>query len=257
MIVLCYGMTKSGSTLAFELCKAVLAAHGHVQRQLSDAVVVREGHGGNFMVRPTPEKLQRTLLELAPGEIIAIKLHARLTTETRTYLASPVARDSCRVQVSYRDPRDIALSLLDAGQHIREHYPEFNRGFARFHTLRESAEGAAVQMEVCKIWAGLPGALHLHYEDTAFAPEPVIARMCEQLGLAQFDAVTLAAVRNTAFAEAQAQKNKAMSHRHQDDLTPEQNEVLLSSIPGARPFIEKACIHRDYRWMSEDWSRGV
>ena len=75
MIVLSYGMTKSGSTLAFELCKAVLEQRGYEQRHLPDDVVT-EGHHINFLADVTVANLEKLVAEVAPSEIIAIKIHA-------------------------------------------------------------------------------------------------------------------------------------------------------------------------------------
>jgi hypothetical protein len=252
MIVLCYGMTKSGSTLGFELCRAALQARGYQQRRLSDAVV-RAGHDINFMGDPTPDHLQKTLGELRRQEIIAVKLHGPLDTETRRYLESADGRDRFRVQVSYRDPREIALSLLDAGEKIRQHHPELTRGFARFHSLGEAGAHAALQLEVGKAWASVQAALPLYYDDVAFAPDQVIERIGSHLGLAAFNATERAAIKEMAFDKAQVQKNRAVRNRHLHDLTPAQNEWLLDHIAGARAFIENACINRDYRWMAEQW----
>ncbi|MDP3858098.1 MAG: sulfotransferase domain-containing protein [Stagnimonas sp.] len=256
MIVLCYGMTKSGSTLTFELCRASLEARGHHQRRLSDAVM-RSGHAGNFMGKPSPALIDQALQELQDGERIAIKLHGLLDKDCRGHLDAAVAAGRCRVLVSYRDPRDVALSLLDAGARLRGEQPLADRGFARFHDLQEAGLHVARQLQVCRNWASVRGALHLYYEDVAFEPLPVIERIGQQLGLARFEPAELEAIHSLALERAEPLKNRAERQRHRQELSPEAGEALLTGLPGGQEFVERACQARDYRWMAEDWGGGT
>src|SRR5579863_5931463 len=102
MIVLSYGMLKSGSTLAFELCKSVLTESKFVQRRLPDDVVT-PGHHINFFANLTVSTLGRALDEVAPSEIIAIKVHSALRPAEMQFVEKAVAEGVMKVQENFRD----------------------------------------------------------------------------------------------------------------------------------------------------------
>ena len=135
MIVLSYGMTKSGSTLAFELCKSVLQQRGYEQRRLPDGAVA-PWHHINFMNTLTVENLQRALDEVSPKEIIAVKTHVAIGPDERAFIEKRIAEASIKVHVNYRDPREVCLSLVDAGVQARE---KGRPAFAEIHTLADAA----------------------------------------------------------------------------------------------------------------------
>jgi len=250
MIVLSYGITKSGSTLAFELCKALLEARGHRQRRLPDHTVAPR-HSVNFMVRPTPARLLALLDAVPATECIAIKLHGALPIESENLLRNAAIQSQFCVQVSYRDPREICLSLRDAGAQCRAREPEATRGFGTIHTLEQAAAFAGPQLTHCRQWAALPGALPLYYEDVAFTPEATLQRMSHQLGLAPLEAAEQAAVIKAVFEHTHTQRNKAVRARHCAELTAAESESLLDAMPIARDFIERACLRRDYAWLAD------
>ena len=248
MILLCYGMTKSGSTLAFELVKAILERHGHVQRRLPDGVV-RPLHTVNFANFQTPDDLAHLKAEVAPGETIAIKVHGPLAADTRAYLEAAINEGSYTLHVNYRDPREVCLSLLDASEKARARDPEATRGFGIIKGWDEAAAFAQKQIQHCLAWASVPGALHLYYNDVAFATEPVLDRICAHLALPRLSAEENAALRQQVFDTAFTQRNKAVIDRWRQDLTEAQNAELLARIEGAAQFIERACEARDSEWL--------
>lgn len=248
MILLCYGMTKSGSTLAFELVKAILEYHGHVQRRLPDGVV-RPLHTVNFSNFQTPDDLTRLKAEVAAEEIIAIKVHGPLAPDTQAWLEAAIAEGSYRLHVNYRDPREVCLSLLDASEKARARDPDATRGFGIIQGWEAAAAFAQKQVQHCLAWAAVPGALHLYYNDVAFATEAVLDRMCAHLMLPLLSTTENAELRQQVFETAFTQRNKAVADRWRSDLTSAQNADLLARIEGATCFIERACEARDTEWL--------
>ncbi|MES2684950.1 MAG: hypothetical protein V4650_15625 [Pseudomonadota bacterium] len=255
MIVLCYGMLKSGSTLAFELCKAVLEAKGLVQRRLPDEVV-RAGHAGNFIGKLLPEQLLGLQAAVGPDEIIAIKTHAPLPLETRAAILAGQAQGAIRLQVSFRDPREICLSLLDAGARARGREGSGAQGFGAIHTLEQAARFIENQIRHCVSWAAVSDALLLPYNEVAFDPDPVITRLCADLGIGMLDQLEREAVRDRVFNRGHTLRNKAVKDRHRE-LTEPQNQFLLDTIPDARPFVEQVCERQDYTWFARRWRQEV
>jgi hypothetical protein len=123
MLVLCYGIQKSGSTLAFELVRGVLQTAGFDQAFLRNE---RFKAGGpipetarNFIEHITKTKVEDLLAEIGRERWIAVKTHSGFPDEMFPWLEDLQARDALQVVVSWRDPRDICLSLLDAGEWSR------------------------------------------------------------------------------------------------------------------------------------------
>lgn len=255
MIVLCYGITKSGSTLAFELVKALLEARGFPQRLLARELV-RPGHPGNFVVAPEPMQLQQLSASLAPGEIIAVKLHGDLPASSAVLLSTPAAHRAFRVLVSYRDPREVCLSLMEAAEQNRAREPAAVRGFgAVIKNFDDAIHFTAAQLAHCLQWASVPGALPLYYEDVAFGGNKALVRMAAHLGLAPFLDDELTAIGRQLREDTNTLRNKAVPGRYRE-LGAEREAQLLQAIPIASTFIERACQQRDDRWLADTMHRS-
>ncbi|MEM0909067.1 MAG: hypothetical protein AAGJ94_17005 [Pseudomonadota bacterium] len=239
MILLCYGITKSGSTLAFELAKGILAAAGHEQTQLPDGVV-EPGRKINFINTITEERLE-PLFAAAPGDkLIAVKTHAGFSRSLLPYLDSKVDAGALKVHAAYRDPREICLSLMDAGERARA---KGRQAFSDVSSLDVAAENVARQMATFLRWASIKGTLHLNYNTTAFDMDNAVRTMASHLGVP----VDAPAVSQTVTGGAFTQKNKAVQDRYKDELTVRQNEELYAKF---RQFIENACVSQNQNWFA-------
>jgi hypothetical protein len=244
MIVLSYGMTKSGSTLAFELCKSVLQQRGFEQRRLPDGVVA-PWHHINFISELSVASLQRLVEAVSSSEIITIKTHLGFGDDEKWFIEDGIRDGGIKVHVNYRDPREICLSLVDAGVQARENEKP---AFAEVRTLRDAARIVRRQLNVCRRWGSLQGVLHLHYDDVAFDTRRVAEQLNADFG---FDPVSDAEYNEIAyrvFSEAFTQKNKGVKHRYKE-LNARQNEFLVREVPGIGDFINRICVERDYRWF--------
>jgi hypothetical protein len=251
MIVLSFGMLKSGSTLAFELCKSILSHRHFEQRRLPDGVVAG-GHTINFLEQVTVAALLRVLEEVAPSEIIALKTHSAIHPAEMQLVETAISEGRMRVHVNLRDPREMALSLVDAGARARE---KRRQAFSEIVKLEDAVKVVERQLAVCRSWGCIRGATYLHYNDVAFDTPAAVRRMCEDLGLEMFDDDELQPVIDRVFNEVFTQRNKAVKDRYKDDLTVRQNEFLLDEIRGARAFIRRVCEQRDYGWFTQPRER--
>lgn len=144
-----FGMSKSGSTYAFELTKKLLAQHGLAQPRLTNEAV-RERDHINYSERWDDERVAVMIAEAdAVPTTIVVKTHQPPTNAiVHRMLAGEVVG-----HVVYRDPRDAALSLLDAGRAARE------RGsvtWADFRTLDDVLAKIDAQVDSLRAWAALP-----------------------------------------------------------------------------------------------------
>jgi hypothetical protein len=253
MIVLCYGMTRSGSTLAFELCKAVLAQRGYEQRPLPEGAV-EGGRRINFINKVSIRDLRRLLKEVSATERIAVKIHVSIGLEQVRFLETCVRQGSARVHVNYRDPREVCLSLIDAGVRARE---RGRQAFSEVYSLTDAAKIVNRRLAACRRWGSIRGALHLYYNDVAFNTRYAIDQICNDFNFALPDDKEYNAIVDHVFNKAFTQKSKAVIDRHKE-LTLSQNEFLNKEIPELQAFITRVCAKRDYGWFQEspDLSSG-
>jgi len=132
MIILSYGMQRSGSTLTYEIIRIILEENGFPQHILPNDIKMHD-RNDNFVDEVSIKKLD-SIQNYIGDNIICIKTHSPLSHEVHDYIKNnteifPV------VIVSYRDPRDIGLSLLDSGWAARlkepNIYPKYVLAFYR------------------------------------------------------------------------------------------------------------------------------
>jgi hypothetical protein len=223
MLVPCYGIQKSGSTLTFELVKGVLQTAGFEQTFLRNerfkAGVPVPQSARNYIERITKEKIEGLIAEIGSDRRIAVKTHGAFPDEMFPWLEEMQARRELQVIVSWRDPRDICLSLLDAGERSRR----IKAGaFTELQTLDAAAAYVSKRIARYRKWAALRGTLRLDYDAVAFAPDAAIDAIEKDLGVAS-DRVQ---AKQYAFEEADTRKNKALRDRHLDEMTAEQMAKL-------------------------------
>ncbi|HEY1961611.1 MAG TPA: hypothetical protein VGG69_04260, partial [Rhizomicrobium sp.] len=113
MLVICYGMPKSGSTLAFELVRGVLMNGGHDQRKIRTSIGIKRRGPGNHLAAVSRSALEHAIGEIGPDRTVAAKTHLPLPVPLFGWLETMQAARKIQVIASYRDPRDMVLSMLD------------------------------------------------------------------------------------------------------------------------------------------------
>ncbi|MEM0907578.1 MAG: sulfotransferase [Pseudomonadota bacterium] len=230
MIVFSYGITKTGSTLAFELIKGCLESVGQPQRRLDDGLV-EPGHPINFLAirRHTPEELQALVDAVPADEIIAVKTHDSFAPPHRDVIERG-CRDGLIVpQVVHRDPRDTCLSMLDAGTEARKNG---RQAFSEFLTIEDTKDAIERQLRNLDIWLQMPNVLELQYDELVDNPFGVIGKIGTALGITPDPAFA----HNHAFNKAFTQKNKAKLHRYLEDMSPDDQASVVDRF---RPYMER------------------
>ena len=245
MIVLSYAMTKSGSTLALELCKALLEQRGYPQRRLPDGIV-QPGPRINFAHKFAPQIVSRMLEEVGEDEIIAIKTHNGLTKGQARFIEERVAAGQIKVHVNHRDLREICLSLMDAGENARS---KGKPAFAEIHTLADAADAIRTQIMRSKYWCSIKGALHLHYNDVAFNTRVAADQMCNDFNFEPVTDEEFDVICKKIFGGAFTQKNKARIDRYKE-LSQSDEKLLHDKIPDLQGHIRGVCLDRDYSWFA-------
>jgi hypothetical protein len=229
MLILCFGITKSGSTLAFELIKGMLESIGHPQNRLPDGPVKRE-HPVNF-VEPVDRETLRDLLAAVGDRWLAVKSHSPIGDGTFVYLERLQEQGRVRVVVSYRDPRELCLSLMDAGVQARA---LGMKEFSEFNDLDFTARVVRRKFGHFRKWGALRGALRLDYDVVAFSPQNAIESLERHFGI-RCDRKW---AKEHAFERAFTQKNKAKRNRAIEEFSPELYEALTAAFADILDFVE-------------------
>ena len=246
MLVISYGIPKSGSTLAYEVLRGVLTSAGHTQDvfyndRLEDAEPAR-GAKRNFLTRIVRERIEELIAKIPPSQIVAVKTHAAFKPDLFRWLEELQQKRVLQVIASYRDPRDICLSLVDAGERLRQRGQE--RSFARVTDLDVAVGNVGQRLVGFRRWAALKGTLRLNYEVVAFEPLKAIAAIEEVLGVKSDHEQVM----RYAFEEAFTLKNKAKRHRYEDELDETQKTALRKEF---RKFIKHVMERNDQAWFDE------
>jgi hypothetical protein len=222
-----YGMPKSGSTLAFELTRTMLEMAGENQDKISSPAIHTDSPI-NFVKafdKTTLTSLQQaTATRSGP---CVVKTHSKLF---------PVAAKELRAgqlfgQAVCRDPRDIALSMLDAA---REGRAWGNGPNGPFRQVEETIPRIRTQINNFLAWASCENILALHYEQVAFDTEAAAARIAAQLGIV----ADLPKIIDRVVNERFTQKNRAIPQRWKIDMKPDDAAKLAVEFA---EFIETHC----------------
>lgn len=241
MLVLCYGMPKSGSTLAFELVRAVLQSSGFQQENLSYKIRgAHESRGRNFVPKVSRKNLSALISCAGQSRMLAAKTHAALRDEMFGWMEAAQAEGKLQIIASYRDPRDICLSLLDSARKSRV---TGARAFAGIRNLDKAARRVSERIDQFRRWASIRGALRLDYDIVAFSPDRAIVEIEKSLHIK----CERERVKKQVFEEVDTQKNKARRHRHVDELTEAELTKLTTKF---RQFI-RICEEDDQAWFDE------
>jgi hypothetical protein len=214
-IYVSYGVTKTGSTLAFEVARVVLEQAGVDQSRLPDSVVAGP-YRNNFLAAVVSEQVPAVVAAAEErGGLVAVKTHSGPGAGARQ-----AARSGRLIgHVVFRDPRDIVLSLLDAGARARQ---ESRRAFSEIVTIEDALVGLGRQVAKMNRWLELPGMMPLLYDRFAFNTARTARLLACQLGVS-VDAEKAAAALEGRFT----QRNKAKPFRHLEEMDPaDQRRVM-------------------------------
>ncbi|MEL6476645.1 MAG: sulfotransferase domain-containing protein [Pseudomonadota bacterium] len=170
-------MPKSGSTLAFQLSRAV--ALGRWQKPDPRGEFTDHTGTPSAFCRDWSAPELRRILDAAEDRrrMLVIKTHSGPSAAVREAAKSGLVR----VQAVCRDPRDIALSMVDMG---RSGGAWGRVGKGKTVAGPEDARvRIAGQIQTFHEWASMPGVLTLNYERVAFDMKGTVARIAGHMGV--------------------------------------------------------------------------
>lgn len=210
-----YGMWKSGSTYAFELTKAMFAQNGYPQPRLSDDAV-EAGHHINFVRDWTGEQLKAIINEAEEhGTIIVLKTHRSPSSSVIELLNSNLAFG----HAVYRDPRDMALSLLDAGSLARK---TGNQAFSNIYSLDDAIKRIHSQIKIFNQWTALTNIEPISYSKITTDPLSLSNLISQQTGISPYQLEDAERIKKSKFI----QFNKGQQNRYKKEMSISQQEKV-------------------------------
>ena len=119
---------------------------------------------------------------------------------------------------TYRDPREIALSLVDHGRESQQR----GQNPVRFRDLNDATDSLDLierQLGIFDRWEGLPKIETWYYDDFAFNADLSFDKLARQTGLKPLTKAEREAFDGTAGTKF----NKAIQHRWKSELTDEES----------------------------------
>ncbi len=227
-----YGMTKTGSTLAFQLVRSALDLCGFPQDRVP-LDVVNPVLRRNFVNHISPRQLGELKDEAKKrGYPIALKTHMR----PDDCVVEAIQSGEAIAHACYRDPRDMALSMLDHGAQSRESGGE---EFAEITSLEQAFANIRSQHDSLTAWLRLPNVMPLYFGDIAFNTADTARRILVQLKL-KLDPHVLAEVVQT---QRFTQKNKAVPRRYPEEMDADLSATIAKEFA---PLIDRFINNRQH-----------
>ena len=169
-----YGIPKSASTFAWQLIKRIAIRGG-----LPIATLTAKSKGRNSLedyIDPvSEEKLQLVRDEVGDAPVV-IKTHGGATPA----VIRLVAEGEAMAFASYRDLRDVALSLLD---HAARSRMQGIADFAHLHTLQDTLPILETQVQRFEKWIASCAPLLIPYDEICFDTRATITRIADCIGV--------------------------------------------------------------------------
>lgn len=220
MIVVSFGVPKSGSTLAFEMTRAILELNGFAQDRLAVGLVVPEADINHQ--RDWSDDLMTRLFDATRGTKVVIKTHETPSAMSPALLVEALEAGDLKIHVVYRDPRDAIVSMIDQGVKVRQGGPLIQRSI---RGVDEAIVRLGRPLVYLRQWGSFP-SLKLQYEKFAFDADAGPRLIADDLGMTADPAEVWERV-NRRFT----QKNVARPQRHATELWPHEAARIERAFP--------------------------
>lgn len=171
-----YGMTKSASSFVYQLEEQAFKLSKY--NLIKVPPEIRGNRAPENYVEPiTDEKIQEILDWLPENAVTVIKTHGAPSK----LACDLVNQGKAFASATFRDPRDIAVSLADHGARSRE---KGIADFANFVRPIDALPEIKNQLNRLNPWLKLTGCRAFPYDSIRSKPEAIISGLLEQVGVA-------------------------------------------------------------------------
>jgi hypothetical protein len=174
MIFLCFGMQKSASSFAWSLVKDFAQKLGFNQWLLRQKYIEDSDRRVEYQNIRNIEQFDYFNERIPEREILVIKSHWPITPE----LAEHIHLKGGSAIATYRDPLDIAISLLDVGK--SERLKPLNKQrhvFSSILSIEDAAKRLPEAVEIANSWLANDFIEHITYENLCYETPDVIEKI--------------------------------------------------------------------------------
>lgn len=202
MIYICYGITKSASTFLYQMTEEAFRAAGRPVVRLGKPFRRADSVENyfNFIDHELLDEIERHI----GGADIVLKTHG----PPRGDVAAQVSQGKVLASASIRDPREIALSMIDHGARSRRWR---NKEFSEFATVADTLNSLDIQLGCFREWAAVETVKVLTYNQICYDSASVIRVIAGQIGI-EIDADSVVERFRDKGVIGQYSKGKALRH---------------------------------------------
>lgn len=173
MIYISFGVCKSASTFIYSITEEIFALAGRPVARLSKEIKGRNSPE-NYIDPITGDAVDAAGREIGSKDVV-IKTHGAPDARVKQYVESGAMLASAII----RDPREIALALVDHGARSRRMgIPDF----AEFERPLQTTATIADQLRRFTRWATIKGVEVFTYDQICFDTERSVQRLISQIG---------------------------------------------------------------------------
>lgn len=173
MIYICYGITKSASTFLYQMTEEVFRAAGRPVARLGKPFrgVDSVENYFNFIDHELLDEIDRH----TGGADIVLKTHGPPCGD----VAMRLRQNEVLASASIRDPREIALSMIDHGVRARRWR---NKPFSEFVSVADTLNALDIQLDCFREWASVETVRVFSYNEICHDSRAVVRRIADQIG---------------------------------------------------------------------------
>lgn len=226
MIYLVSTMQKSGSLWVLAMVNDLVVKSGgtyfgDVRDQFRLGWFVRQsGHMPNLR----PQTALHLLFTQVAGSTFALHTHSEPSLSTRAL----IRLGAIHPIYVYRDPRDVARSMFEHGQKIRDQQIRSDTTFDQLESMEEAIHFTATFVDIWRQWSQVPGVATTTYERLRVDAAGELVKLSDHLGLSisQDDIEKIVErYRPASSPEIDTHYNKAVVGLWKDVLTPGQVDL--------------------------------
>lgn len=161
------------------------------------------------------------LLTQAAGRIFALQTYSRPTFTIKSLMKMGFIKPI----YLFRDPREVARSMYDHGQRIREHNLDSDTTWDQLETMEDSIRYTATFMSSWRQWTAMPNVYSITYEKLRRDTAGEMTRICEHLELSATTEMIEKVIERyqpSSVVETNTHPDKAGAGSWKKVMTPEQ-----------------------------------
>lgn len=217
LLYISYGIPKTGSTFAYEYTRRVFEINKIPQPRLSNNAV-EESQNINFFRHWDNDELIDNMLSEAKqiNSTVVIKTHTASTERVMQLAKEGLVAG----HIVYRDPRDIALSLLDHAERSRRNG---EIAFSTIKTIDDAVKVIKNRLAQFYTWVNNPNFFAINYEDLTSSNSEFESLLKAQTGLRFSHSDMREHISKNCFT----QFNKGYRRRYEVEMSGELSDMFL------------------------------